>query len=561
MATAVTMPKLGLTMTRGKVVKWLKQNGEQVEKGQPIVVVMSKKITYEMEAPASGVLRIVAQPKESRPVTKVIGFILKPGEPMPETEKAAPPTPSPWEGEGRGEGAPVPSQGEGRGEGAPVPSQGEGRGEGAPVPSQGEGRGEGAPVPSQGEGRGEGAPVPSQGEGRGEGAPAPSQGEGRGEGAPAPAKEKPRQVRSSPAARRLARELGVDITRVQGTGSSGRIAESDVQRFYDEQSRVQATPLARRMAEEEGLDLAQIQGTGPGGRITEDDVLRVLEGPALSEAEGRGGLATALPRIIPFAGMRQAIAEGMMESLHSMAQLTLTARADVTGMVELRDVLRQRWDARISYTDLIVKAVALALREHPILNSTLVGEEIVLHDEVNIGVAVALPPSFPPIGGDEGGESPIGGDEGGESPIGGDEGGGLIVPVVRQVDQKSVLEIHQAVQNLAKRARKDALSVDEVTGGTFTITNLGMYGVDTFTPIINPPEAAILGVGCITEELALANGQVVARSKMALSLTIDHRIVDGAPGAAFLQTLVQFLEHPALIFAEGPALSKVEGEA
>jgi len=514
-------------MTRGKVVKWLKQNGEQVEKGQPIVVVMSKKITYEMEAPASGVLRIVAQPKESRPVTKVIGFILKPGEPMPETEKAAPPTPSPWEGEGRGEGA---------------------------------------PVPSQGEGRGEGAPVPSQGEGRGEGAPAPSQGEGRGEGAPAPAKEKPRQVRSSPAARRLARELGVDITRVQGTGSSGRIAESDVQRFYDEQSRVQATPLARRMAEEEGLDLAQIQGTGPGGRITEDDVLRVLEGPALSEAEGRGGLATALPRIIPFAGMRQAIAEGMMESLHSMAQLTLTARADVTGMVELRDVLRQRWDARISYTDLIVKAVALALREHPILNSTLVGEEIVLHDEVNIGVAVALPPSFPPIGGDEGGESPIGGDEGGESPIGGDEGGespiggdeggGLIVPVVRQVDQKSVLEIHQAVQNLAKRARKDALSVDEVTGGTFTITNLGMYGVDTFTPIINPPEAAILGVGCITEELALANGQVVARSKMALSLTIDHRIVDGAPGAAFLQTLVQFLEHPALIFAEGPALSE-----
>jgi pyruvate dehydrogenase E2 component (dihydrolipoamide acetyltransferase) len=212
-----------------------------------------------------------------------------------------------------------------------------------------------------------------------------------------------------------------------------------------------------------------------------------------------------------------------------MAQLTLTGKADVTALVDLRDVLRQRWDARISYTDLIVKAAALALREHPILNSTLVGEEIVLQDKVNVGVAVALEE-------------------------------GLIVPVVRGADTKSVLEIHRAVQDLAQRAHEGTLSVDEVTGSTFTITNLGMYGVDAFTPIINPPEVAILGVGRITEELTLVDGQVAARSKMALNVTIDHRIVDGAPGAAFLQTLVQFLEHPALIFAGGTALSEAEGE-
>jgi pyruvate dehydrogenase E2 component (dihydrolipoamide acetyltransferase) len=237
-------------------------------------------------------------------------------------------------------------------------------------------------------------------------------------------------------------------------------------------------------------------------------VLRVLEGRAASPGKA-----------IPFTGMRQAIAEGMMASLHSTAQLTLTARADVTALVELRDVLRRRWDVPISYTDLIVKAVALALREHPILNSTLLDEQIVLHDEVAIGVAVALEQ-------------------------------GLIVPVVHGANVKSAPQIHAALAGLAERARTGALSVDQVTGGTFTITNLGMYGVELFTPIINPPEVAILGVGCIFEELALVNGLVASRSRMMLSLTIDHRVVDGAPGAAFLQAVVQLLEHPALIIAE-----------
>jgi pyruvate dehydrogenase E2 component (dihydrolipoamide acetyltransferase) len=463
------MPKLGLTMTQGQVVKWFAQDGERVKASQPLVVVMSKKITYEIESPASGVLRIVTPAKETRQVTEVIGFILKPGETMPEIEGLTPPR---------------------------------------------------------------------------EMEDAATTSKGQTVASPA-ASAAPRAVRSSPAARRLARELGVHITRVQGTRREGRITEKDVQRTYEAEwhsalqpsqgeGEAQATPLARRMAGEEGLDLAQVTGTGTDGRITEDDVLRILKGHILrprsgcrlSRVEGQERTA-ALPKVMPFTPMRQAIAEGMLASLHTMAQLTLTAKADVTALVSLRDALCTRWDARISYTDLIVKAVATALRDHPLLNSTLMGQEIVLHDEIHIGVAVALE-------------------------------GGLIVPVVRAADVKSVLQVHHEVQDLAERARAGTLTVDEVTGSTFTITNLGMYGIETFTPIINPPEAAILGVGRISEELTLVRGQVVPRSKMTLSLTIDHRIVDGAPGAAFLQTLTQFLEHPALIFATPKP--KAEGE-
>ena len=164
----------------------------------------------------------------------------------------------------------------------------------------------------------------------------------------------------------------------------------------------------------------------------------------------------------------------------------------------------------------------MALDDHPLLGAKLVPEndEIVMPDEINVGVAVALED-------------------------------GLIVPVVRNVDRMTVPEIGARIKELAQRARENTLDVDEVTGAAFTVTNLGMYGVDGFTPVINPPEVAILGVGRITEELALVNGQIAARSKMVLSLTIDHRIVDGAPGAAFLQTLMHILEHPALIFAGG----------
>ena len=448
MATKLIMPKLGMAMSEGKVVKWLKGDSAEVKKGEPVVAVMSKKITYEVVAPADGIVRHVAHAKDTCDIGQIIGFITAPGEEIPEVKVAIP--------------AETPAA-------VPVTTK-------APTPA--------APVE---------APVPGPGTGV--------------------AREE-KFVPSSPAARRLAKELGVGISRVIPSGL--RITEKDVQAYYEEQSRIVASPLARRMAEEEGLDLTQIQGTGPGGRVTEEDVLRALEAPEVPVA--------APPQAIPFIGMRQAIAEQMVHSLQTMAQITMTTKVDVTELKSTREALAARWGRKVSYTVLLVKALTVALRDHPLLGAKLIGDEIVMPTEMNIGVAVALED-------------------------------GLIVPVIRNADQLTLLEISDKIKDLAQRARENALEVDEVVGGSFTITNLGLYGIDTFTPIINPPEVAILGVGRITEELALANGQVTARSKLVLSLTIDHRIVDGAPGAAFLQTLTQLLEHPALIFAGGPALS------
>jgi pyruvate dehydrogenase E2 component (dihydrolipoamide acetyltransferase) len=426
MAIDVRMPKLGMTMQRGTVIEWLKREGDRVEKDEPLVRVLTEKITTELTAPASGTLaRIVAPVKAKVPAGGVMAIIAEPGEELPELEVAAPPV-------------------------AEVE---------APEVA--------APRPE--------APTP--------------------------------QVIASPAVRRLAKDLGVEISEVPTAGP--RITEEDVRRYHDEQARIVASPLARRMAEEESVDLAQVEGSGPGGRITEEDVLGVL-------AQREVG-AAALPQRIPFAGMRQAIAEHMVHSLQTMAQVSMNTKADVTELKATREALGTRWERKPSYIDLLVKAVAVALKEHPLLGARLERDEIVLPTEYNIGVAVALED-------------------------------GLIVPVVHNADQLTLVEIGGRVKDLAQRARENALEVDEVTGGTITITNLGMFGIDASTPIINPPEVAILGVGRIVPELALVDGQVIARDVMTLSLTIDHRIVDGAPGAQFLQTLVGLLEHPALIF-------------
>lgn len=424
------MPKWGLTMHVATIVKWLKKEGEPVEKDEPLCTVMTEKILYEVAAPEAGILaRILAGAKAKVSIGQVIAIIAEPGEEIPELETAPTAIAAPTAEEIAKVRPPEPR-------------------------------------------------------------PAGT------------------SVLASPAARRVAKELGVDISKV--TPSGRRVSEEDVRHYYEEQSRIVASPLARRMAEEESVDLAQVEGSGPGGRITEEDVLSVL-------AQREVG-AAALPQRTPFAGVRQAIAEHMVHSLQTMAQVSMNTRADVTALKATREALGTRWGRTPSYTDLLVRAVTVALKEHPLLGAKLEGGEIVMPSEFNIGVAVAL-----------------------------DDG--LIVPVVRDADKLTLVEISDRVKDLAQRARENALDVDEVTGGTFTITNLGMFGIEAFTPIINPPEVAILGVGRIVPELALVDGQVIARDVLTLSLTIDHRIVDGAPGAQFLQTLVQLLEHPALIFA------------
>ncbi len=444
MATKIVMPKLGMAMKEGRVIKWLKQSGDSVKPEDAIVVVESKKITYEVQASIAGVLHAVTAVKQIRPVGAVIGWILQPGEAVPSEAEA----------EAIEEVAVV---------------------------------GAGAP-----------AAAPA--------APA---------AAPPPAEAG--FVLASPAARRLAKEKGVNLAEVTGTGPNGRVTEADIERYIAEQAAKKAaeppaTSSAKSLARERGVDLAQVRGSGPGGRITEQDVEQFLSAKA---APAKAAPTMPAPAVsagaIPFSGMRQTIAEHMVDSLQQAAQFTVTTEVDVTELVKLRTQLKT--DFALTYTDLIIKAVAKALKQHPRLNATLSGDEIQLLAEIHIGLAVALEE-------------------------------GLLVAVIRDADKKSLPEIAQETQRLAAGARDDSLSMDEITGSTFTVTNLGTYGMDFFTPIINLPEVAILGVGRIIEKPAIYEGQITKRSLMALSLTIDHRLVDGAPGADFLRTVSNILSNP-----------------
>jgi pyruvate dehydrogenase E2 component (dihydrolipoamide acetyltransferase) len=298
--------------------------------------------------------------------------------------------------------------------------------------------------------------------------------------------------------------------------SGGRVGESE--------GRIFVTPRARKVAAELGIALERITGTGPGGRILERDVLAAAEAARTAAAAPPPPLAvpTAPPgQIRPLTAMRRTIAERMVRSQQTVAEVTLTTEVEMTEVVKLREQVNGEWQKvhgiKVSYTDVIVRAAARALREHPTLNASFAEDGIHLHGEINIGLAVAIED-------------------------------GLVVPVIRHADQKSLLEIAQTVRALAERARAGQLSRDDLSGGTFTITNLGMFGVETFTPIINWPECAILGVGQVAERAVARSGQLAVRPTMWLSLTFDHRIVDGAPAAQFLQRVKQLLESPYLLF-------------
>lgn len=300
------------------------------------------------------------------------------------------------------------------------------------------------------------------------------------------------------------------------------------------EARIFVSPRARRIAEERGLDLQQVVGSGPGGRVMEKDVERALgerREPAVAPEPAVPPAAPPPPvapppapdeyRAIRLAGARKTIAERMVRSQQTTAAVTLTAEVDMAEATKLREQASAEWAKagrpKLNYTDIVVKAAARALREHPRLNSRLVDGEIREARSVNVGVAVALEE-------------------------------GLIVPVVRDADSKPLGEVSAAIRDLADRARRNALSPEEVAGGTFTVTNLGAQGVEIFTPIINWPECAILGVGRIAERAVARAGSVEARPTMWLSLAFDHRIVDGAPAAVFLARVKELLEAPYLLF-------------
>ncbi|HJY83953.1 MAG TPA: dihydrolipoamide acetyltransferase family protein, partial [Candidatus Binatia bacterium] len=278
------------------------------------------------------------------------------------------------------------------------------------------------------------------------------------------------------------------------------------------------TPAARKLAEEHKIDLSRVVGTGPGGRVTREDVQKVIDAggqaPLLAPVAAPSPAAPAAPapagQSVPLRGMRKVIAERMHKSLQGSAQLTITTEVDVTQLIDRRQEVQREFNA--TYTDFIVQACAHALKQHPRMNAALGGEAIRLQEHISVGVAVAL-----------------------------DEG--LIVPVIHNTDKKSLKDIAQEARGLAEKARAGKLTLEEVSGGTFTVSNLGMYGVDGFTPILNTPQTGILGVGRIVEKPIIYRGEVAKRSMMVLSLTFDHRVIDGAPAGAFLQTVADLLAH------------------
>lgn len=375
LVTKVVMPRLSLTMKEGTVVTWFKKEGEPVKKGESLVEVLTEKVTYEVEAPASGILRkILAVEGVDVPVAGTMGIIGEADEPLPEIEE---------------------------------------------------------PVVAQPERIEEITPLPE--------------------------KEIEKRVRE----------------------------------------RVLASPAAKRLAREHSIELTMVKGSGPEGRIDEADVKRYLE--------ERTALAPRVREVVPLTGIRKTTAERLSLSARTAPHSTVTMEVDMSNTAKLRE------ETQLSYTDILVKAVAQALEEHRIVNSTLEHEKIKIYEDINIGVAVATEK-------------------------------GLVVPVIHTANKKPLPQIASALKELVEKAREGKLTKEDVTGGTFTITNLGMYGVEVFIPIINPPEAAILGVGRIIEKPVVTNKEVKIKPIMYLSLSYDHRIVDGAPAAKFLQKVKHILE-------------------
>jgi pyruvate dehydrogenase E2 component (dihydrolipoamide acetyltransferase) len=394
MVTEVIMPKMGQTMEKGKIVRWLKKEGEAVQKDEPLLEIETDKTMIEVESRGVGILKkILVHEDEEAPVAAVIGYIAKEGEPLPE------------------------------------------------VPSQ---QTEPTFVPSS-----VGAVI-----------------------------EQPKPVVS-----------------------------------VEEAERVKASPLAKKLADELGVNINQVRGTGPGGRITREDIVAFSQKKPSQVTEG----ATPAFQTVPMTSMRKAIAAQMAKSKASVPHFYVSIKVDMTEASALREKMLPTIEAesgvRLSYTHMLVKAVAMALKEFPLLNSTFDGESIKQWKDVNVGVAVSL-----------------------------DDG--LIVPVLRKADGLSLKETAVRTAELAAKARDKRLREEEFSGGAFTVSSMGAFGVDSFVAIINVPEVAILASGSVRDEAAVVNGTVVARKAMDVTLSADHRVVDGVYAAKFLQKIKSLLEMP-----------------
>jgi len=534
-ATRVIMPTLGLTMEQGTVARWLKREGDRIERDEPLFTVETDKATLDVPAPAGGVLARVLVPEGGTvPVLETIAIILAPDEGLPDellspagaTQAAVGPDAADVVSPAAPAAAAAPTAPPASVAASPTPA-------GALAPPQPPAAG-GSPATSTSPGPVTVRPGRSVLEERGVAA-APG---GARRGWPA-----------SPRARRAAGELGVDLATVEGTGPGGRIVEADVRRAAAGQAaapRARVSPLAQRLALELGVNLAAVAGSGPGGRITRQDVEAAARAaPAASTAPpaappppapaaappapAPAASAPAMPqpaapaarggRLAALSRLRRVTAERMAASARSVARVTLFAEVDFAEAVRFRAQLapefERRYAARLTYDTLVARACALAMADHPAMNAHWTDDGPLLFEQVDVGVAVALPE-------------------------------GLTVPVVRDVARRPLWEVARSVNDVVARAQEGRLGPEDF-GGTFTITNLGMYGVEGFTPIVNPPEVGILGVGAIQRKPVEADGAVVVRERLVLSLAFDHRAIDGAPAAAFLARVREALEKPYIL--------------
>jgi len=390
----VVMPRLDPGMQSGRIIEWLKKEGDHVEKDVPIVRIEGEKTTFEVNAPETGVVRkVLFESGMDVEVGQTIALVGNPNEPLPIEAEA--------------------------------------------------------------------------------------------------------QVTAKPVA---VQEATLSLV--------SRVPEPS------------ASPVARKMAREAGIDIGTIKGSGPGGRIVREDVQKAVEQmktqPRTVAASGQEARYVPIARTIKMAGKRKATAERLSYGFHTTVPVTITMETRMEAVLEHRRDLQKRSDEEISITAYVVKATAKALEDHQIINSSLEGDELRIYGDINIAVAINTPD-------------------------------GLVAPAIPRTNMKSVPEISRGIRDLSELAMQNKLTVSDLTGGTFTVTNLGGYGVDLFAPVINPPQCAILGFGRTAEKPIIVERQVRAASITTLSLVFDHRIVDGVPAAQFLQRVKELLENPKML--------------
>ena len=308
------------------------------------------------------------------------------------------------------------------------------------------------------------------------------------------------KIKASPAAKRLAKEKGVRLLDIQPAQGREAVIEADV-RDYVNNNFPSATPTAEKKAAAQGIDLNSVEGTGAGGRVQSSDV------------DSYNVQDTGADQEIEFTGLRKVISKRMTQSFQEVPQVTTTVKVDMTEIKGLREEIKQASEEHISYTDILVLVASRMLKKYPKINSHISQNSMVVKSNINIGIAVDVPD-------------------------------GLVVPVIKNAGRKGLEEIAKERKVLVEKAREGRLNNDDLSGGTFTITNLGGFETEIFTPIINQPEAAILGVGQISDKVVAVNGEAEVRPMLWLSLAYDHRAVDGAPAAKFLQKIKNTLENP-----------------